>query len=145
MLVMAKVSGHYATESTRINTFFHQAGDVFEAVNLEYVNECVESGVLALVSITENEGVIEIETIDNKVNPNTDIPNVELPEPVAVPTTISIPEYKEIVEPKSEEVNATPQAIELAKELGIDITHVKSKGSKVTVMDVKNYSRDSLV
>lgn len=133
MLVMAKVSGHYATESTRINTFFHQAGDVFDVANLDYINECVQSGVLAIVSLTENEGVIELETIDNKVDS------------IEVPATVSIPEYKEIAEPKLEEVNATPQAIELAKELGIDIANVKSKGSKVTVMDVKNYSRDSLV
>lgn len=143
MLVVAIVSGHYATEATRINTFFHQAGDVFDVANLEYVNECIDSGVLALVSMTENEGVIEIETIDNEVTRRVN--EVELPEPLTVPATVSIPEYKEIVEPKSEEVNATPQAIELAKELGIDITHVKSKGAKVTVMDVKNYSRDSLV
>ncbi len=139
MLVMAKVSGHYATESTRINTFFHQAGDIFEVANLEYVNECIDSGLLALVSINEDKNAIEVTTIDNEVD------MLLVKEPIIVPTTVSIPEYKEIAVSKPDEINATPQAIELAKELGIDISQVKSKGAKVTVMDVKNYSRDSLV
>lgn len=145
MKVIALLSGNFATGYDRITTTYVRAGDVFEILNDEYAKECIDSKAIAPLKIEQTDETYVIETIDID-SVATSIDNkVEI---ISVPATVGIEEYKELLVQDDTEplpFPATPQAIELAKELNIDITQVKAKGSKITVFDVKNYSKDSLV
>lgn len=124
MLVIAIEPAHYATGVNRIETTWHEAGDIFELKNTDYAFECIKSGLVRLVNpVQQVQDALKL-VVNNEAQ--------EKPLPI-------------ITTSNTVEVNATAQAIELANELGIDIANVKSKSGKITVLDVRNYQKDSLV
>lgn len=125
MLVMAKINGSFATGYDRVSTELKQIGDIFDVKNPEYAIECFNSGTLAPI-------ILDVKTVEATVI-----------EPDIVESVVI--ENKVDSEGNVDQINATPQAIELAKELGIDIANVKSKTGRVTVLDVKNYNKDAIV
>lgn len=124
MLVIANESANFAVKNNRIETEWHDAGDIFEIANIDYAFECIKSGIVSMVNPVEQVQITQ------KI---VDLPTSPEPQPTLITT------------PNTAPVNATQQAIDLANELGIDITNVKSKTGRITVLDVKNYQKDSVV
>lgn len=134
MLVIANESANFAVKNNRIETEWHDAGDIFEIANVDYAFECIKSGIVSMVNpIAQVEATLKL--VEAQGEPTAQ-PTVT--QPTAQPQSI-------VTTPNTLSVNATQQAIDLANELGIDITHVKSKTGKITVLDVRNYQKDSLV
>lgn len=130
MLVMSNIDGAFITSDDFTKATQVRKGDVFHIANTTYANDCIASGVCIEVKLATEQAKIALE------------------QPVAVetPELVANVESNPIVEEAPQiTVNATQGAIDLANELGIDINHVKSKSGKITVMDIRNYQKDSLV